>query len=137
MATADDFQTFARMLLGRGATQGVRVLSRTSVEAMSTDTLTPEQHELPFSSFDRYDLDGSTMWRNRGFGLGVSVRTRRVGFGPNVGALWWPGSFGTSWIADPKERLAATVFTQVCNSNPFYTMFAEDVFSGLYHAIDD
>jgi CubicO group peptidase (beta-lactamase class C family) len=137
VATSDDFQTFACMLLGRGATQGVRVLSRTSVEAMSTDTLTPEQHELPFSNFDRYDLDGSTMWKNRGFGLGVSVRTRRVGFGPNVGALWWPGSFGTSWIVDPKERLAATVFTQLCSSNPFYTMFAEDVFSGLYHAIDD
>ena len=42
-STVDDYLTFARMLLGYGEVDGVRVLSEESVRAMRTDRLTDEQ----------------------------------------------------------------------------------------------
>jgi CubicO group peptidase (beta-lactamase class C family) len=137
VGSVDDFQHFARMLLGKGRGEKAQVLSRPAIEALSTDTLSPSQHEQPFSNFDRYDLDGSAMWTNRGFGYGVSVRTRRLGLGPNVGSLWWPGAFGTTWLVDPREDLAITLLTQVVSNNPLYTRVGEDVFNAVYQAIAD
>ena len=42
-STVDDYLRFARMLLGGGALDGVRVLSEESVRLMRTDRLTDEQ----------------------------------------------------------------------------------------------
>ena len=137
VSTADDYQRFGRMLLGKGNLDGVRLLSRKTVEAMTTDYLTPEQHTHPFFAFDRYDADRSEMWTNRGFGYGVAVRTRQVGLGPSVGSFGWPGAFGTTWIADPKEDLMATLLLQVGSANPFYTQVGEDFVTLTYQAICD
>jgi CubicO group peptidase (beta-lactamase class C family) len=137
VSTADDYQRFGRMLLGKGNLDGVRLLSRKTVEAMTTDYLTPEQHTHPFFEFDRYDADRSEMWTNRGFGYGVAVRTRQVGLGPSVSSFGWPGAFGTTWIADPKEDLMATLLLQVGSANPFYTQVGEDFVTLTYQAICD
>jgi hypothetical protein len=124
------------MLLGKGSLDGVRLLSRKTVEAMTTDYLTPEQHTHPFFAFDRYDADRSALWTNRGFGYGVAVRTRQVGLGPSVGSFSWPGAFGTTWIADPKEDLMATLLLQVGSANPFYTQVGEDFVTLPYRPVD-
>jgi CubicO group peptidase (beta-lactamase class C family) len=137
VSTVDDYQRFGRMLLSQGELDGVRLLSRKTVEAMTTDYLTPEQHTHPFFAFDRYDADGSGMWSNRGFGYGVAIRTRRIGLGPSVGSFGWPGAFGTTWIADPHEDLVATLLLQVGSANPFYTQVGEDFFTLTYQAILD
>jgi CubicO group peptidase (beta-lactamase class C family) len=137
VGTVDDFQRFGRMMLGRGALDGVRVLSRRTWEAMTTDHLTPEQRTHPFASFDRYDLDGSAMWTHRGFGYGLSVRTGRVGLGPSVGSLFWPGAFGTTWLADPSEELATTLLVQLVSTNPFFSRLGEDHVQATYQAIAD
>jgi CubicO group peptidase (beta-lactamase class C family) len=137
VSTADDYQRFGRMLLGQGKLDSVRLLSRKTVEAMTTDYLTPEQHTHPFFPFDRYDADWSEMWTNRGFGYGVAVRTRQIGLGPSVGSFGWPGAFGTTWIADPEEDLMATLLLQVGSANPFYTQVGEDFVTLTYQAICD
>lgn len=96
------------------------------------------QHTHPFSNFDRYDLDPSAgMWDNWGFGYGVAVRTRRLGLGPSVGSFFWPGAFGTTWIADAQEQLMATLMPQVLGANPFYTQLGEDFLAMTYQAISD
>lgn len=59
VSTADDFQRFGRMLLNKGELEGIRILSRKTVEAMTTDYLTPEQHTHTSFAFDRYDSDRS------------------------------------------------------------------------------
>lgn len=138
VSTADDFQRFSRMLLRRGTSEnGQRIVSRKLIEAMSTDYLTPAQHSQPFGNFDRYDLDDSAIWTHRGFGYGVSVRVNRVGFGPSVGTLSWPGAFGTTWLADPSEDLLLTLLVQRVSNNPFYTRLAEALTEAVYRAIDD
>lgn len=118
VSTIDDCQRFGRMLLNKGELEGVRILSRKTVEAMTTDYLTPEQHTHSSFVFDRYDMDRSAaMWDNWGFGYGVAVRTKRIGLGPSVGSFYWPGAFGTTWMADPQEGLIATLLPQVVTMN--------------------
>jgi CubicO group peptidase (beta-lactamase class C family) len=125
------------MLLNKGELDGVRILSRKTVEAMTTDYLTPEQHTHSSFEFDRLDADRSGMWDNRGFGYGVAVRTKRIGLGPSVGSFFWPGAFGTTWMADPQEHLMATLLLQVVSANPFYTQIGEDFLALTYQAISD
>jgi CubicO group peptidase (beta-lactamase class C family) len=98
LSTADDYLQFARMLLGDGAVDGVRVLSEESVRLMRTDRLTAEQKQQNFL--------GGPFWIGRGFGLSMSVVTdpdqSRQFFGPGgLGTFGWPGAFGTWWQADP------------------------------------
>lgn len=97
-STADDYLTFARMLLAGGTVDGVRVLSEESVRLMRTDRLTEDQK--------RHDFLGAPFWIGRGFGLNLSVVTdpskSRQLFGPGgPGTFSWPGAYGTWWQADP------------------------------------
>ncbi|HLZ61826.1 MAG TPA: serine hydrolase domain-containing protein [Ktedonosporobacter sp.] len=136
ISTADDYQRFGRMLLGKGELDGIRLLSRKTVEAMTTDHLTPEQHTHPF--FDETDFDGSRMWTNKGYGYGVSVRTRQIGFGPGVGSFFWPGALGSTWIADPQEGLMATLMLQLRGAQlPQNSKIALDFWTMIYQAMID
>ncbi len=102
VSTVDDYLRFARMLLGGGEVDGVRVLSEDSVMSMRTDQLTDEQKRHPFL--------GMPFWIGRGFGLNLSVvtdpeRSSRL-FGPGgLGTFSWPGAYGTWWQADPSNDL--------------------------------
>ncbi len=102
VSTVDDYLRFARMLLGGGELDGVRVLSAQSAHLMRTDRLTEEQKRQPFL--------GMPFWIGRGFGLNLSVVTdpaqsRRL-FGPGgQGTFSWPGAYGTWWQADPENDL--------------------------------
>ena len=101
-STVDDYLVFARMLLGFGTVDGVRVLSEDSVRMMRADRLTDEQKRHPFL--------GMPFWRGRGFGLNLSVVTdpaqSRQLYGPGgLGTFSWPGAYGTWWQADPSADL--------------------------------
>jgi CubicO group peptidase (beta-lactamase class C family) len=136
ISTADDYQRFGQMLLGKGELDGVRLLSRKTVEAMTTDHLTPEQHSHPF--FDETDFDGSLMWTNKGYGYGVSVRTRQIGLGPSAGSFFWPGALGSTWIADPQEGLMATLMLQLRGAQlPQNSTIALDFWTMIYQAMVD
>jgi CubicO group peptidase (beta-lactamase class C family) len=102
VTTVDDYLRFARMLLGGGEVDGIRVLSEASVRLMRTDRLTDEQKRYPFL--------GMPFWVGRGFGLNLSVVTDPAKsaqlYGPGgVGTFSWPGAYGTWWQADPANDL--------------------------------
>jgi CubicO group peptidase (beta-lactamase class C family) len=86
VSTANNYLRFGRMLLGNGALDGVRVLSREMVEAMTTDYLTAEQHTHATFAFSTNE-----MWASREFGYGVQVLTTQTGLGPSIGTFGWPG----------------------------------------------
>jgi CubicO group peptidase (beta-lactamase class C family) len=137
VSTVDDFQRFARMLANGGELDGVRVLSRAGVAWMTTDHLTAAHKAAPPATMlDPLDVDRGPMWGNRGFGYGLAVRTRRVGIGPAVGSVMWPGAFGTAWVADPREQVVATVLPQVLGANPFFAQHVEDFSTAVYQALD-
>ncbi|HRD44861.1 MAG TPA: serine hydrolase domain-containing protein, partial [Caulobacter sp.] len=100
ISSAGDYHRFARMILGGGALDGVRLLRTETVRLMHTNRLTGAQREVPFA--------GMPLWRKSGFGLGLSVaedladNPYAVGA---VGSMTWPGIFGTWWQADPVNDL--------------------------------
>jgi CubicO group peptidase (beta-lactamase class C family) len=102
ICTVDDYLAFAEMLLGGGRYRGDRILSRPSVETMTTDQLTPAQAVSGFwpGYFD-----------NRGWGFGVSVVTRRDHPAAPAGTYGWDGGWGTIWRSDPREDMTTILMT--------------------------
>jgi CubicO group peptidase (beta-lactamase class C family) len=129
VSTVDDYLAFGRMLLNRGRHGGERILSRLSVEAMTTDQLTPEQKAL--SGF----VPG--FWDSRGWGFGMSVITRRDGVAAVPGRYGWDGGIGTSWSTDPAEELVGILMTQGMWTSPRGPDVYHDFWTQVYQAIDD
>jgi CubicO group peptidase (beta-lactamase class C family) len=108
ISTADDYLKFARMLLGKGEVDGVRLLKTETVEMMAQSRLTEAQRAIPFM--------GMPFWMSQTFGLGLSVVQNAemhawMGAG-SAGSYGWPGAFGTWWQADPAEELIAIYLIQ-------------------------
>src|SRR5205807_492868 len=104
VSTIDDYLAFGQMMLNQGKYDNERILSRLSVELMTTDQLTPEQKAvsgLVPGSFD-----------SLGWGFGVSVVTRRDDIAAVPGRYGWDGGMGTSWYSDPREQMVTILMTQ-------------------------
>ena len=126
VSTVDDYLTFARMLLHDGEADGVRILSRKSVELMTTDQLTEDPAKRFFVL--------PAFWRGSGFGLGLMLTTERLDLGPSVGSFWWNGATGVTWTADPREDLIFVNFIQRNGTPPGYSA---DYIQAVYQAIVD
>jgi CubicO group peptidase (beta-lactamase class C family) len=127
VSTLDDLHAFGRMLLSGGRLpDGSRLLSRASVEAMTTDQIGVTHGgpgPLP---------DGSQGW---GFGVGVQVR--RSGLGPPIGAYGWAGGMGSLWTNDPSHELVGVVLTTDAFAAPFPPpVVIQDFWTGAYTALD-
>jgi CubicO group peptidase (beta-lactamase class C family) len=126
VSTLDDVHAFAAMLRSAGRLpDGSRLLSRSTVEAMTTDQIGAGRGAPGPSP------DGSQGW---GFGVGVQVR--RTGPARNVGTYGWDGGLGTSWATDPRERLIGVVLTTDMFSDAFpLPAVIQDFWTGVYTAI--
>ena len=128
VSTLDDVHAFGRMLLSGGRLRdGSRLLSRASVDAMTTDQIGAERGATGPSP------DGSQGW---GFGVGVQVR--RTGLGPTIGSYGWAGGLGSSWGNDPDKDLVGVVLT----TDAFVSAFPppaviQDFWTGVYAALDE
>jgi CubicO group peptidase (beta-lactamase class C family) len=128
VSTIDDYLAFGQMMLNRGKHGSQRILSRPSVETMTTDHLTLEQKAV--SGF----FPGQ--WDNRGWGFGVSMVTRRDDIAAVPGRFGWDGGYGTSWSSDPKEDMVAILMTQRA-AFPLLSGIYLDFWTSAYQAIDD
>lgn len=93
-STTADYARFLQLFLNGGELNGVRLLSRKTVELMLTNqvgTLQPA------------------------FGLGFGLETPENDFRSpvSVGSFSWGGAFKTSYWADPKEKLVGMIFTNM------------------------
>ncbi|HLG88955.1 MAG TPA: serine hydrolase domain-containing protein [Alphaproteobacteria bacterium] len=130
VSTADDYMKFARMLLDGGKINGTRILSRKTIDLMTSDFLTPEQRRMPFFGYD--------MWSGRGFGLGVSIVDNLAGMKElsSIGQYGWGGAFGTWWFNDPREDMAAVMMIQML-FGAATSKIQRDFTTLVYQAIDD
>jgi CubicO group peptidase (beta-lactamase class C family) len=128
VSTLDDMFAFGRMLLSGGRLpDGSRLLSRPSVETMTSDQINAGPG-VPGPS-----PDGSQGW---GFGVGVTVR-RTAPTSP-VGSYGWAGGLGTSWANDPGERLVGIVLTTDMFTSAFPPpAVIRDFWTGVYAALGD
>ncbi|WP_177222450.1 serine hydrolase [Paenibacillus sp. UNC496MF] len=130
-STVDDYYAYFQMLLNHGMHGNERILSRTVVELMTTNRLTPEQQAAR-----------DTMYRNighashGGWGFGMAVRTYRSDYAP-IGQFGWDGGTGTTVYADPGNRLTGILLTQVGMSNADSLHLIQDFWTTVYQAIED
>jgi CubicO group peptidase (beta-lactamase class C family) len=129
VSTVDDLLTFGQMMLNQGKHGNERILSRTSVELMTTDHITSEQKAVSgfFPGF----------WDSHGWGFGVSIVTRRDDLAATPGRYGWDGGYGTSWYVDPKEELIGILMTQRVWDSPSPPAVLLDFWTSAYQAIDD
>lgn len=129
VSTASDLIAFGRMMLNWGAYGKERILSRLSVEAMTTDQLTAEQKaKSPF--FENF-------WDSRGWGLGLSIVTRRDDVAGVPGRYGWDGAFSTSLYVDPREEMVGVLMAQCRPGALRLPPVVLDFWTSAYQAIDD
>jgi len=95
-STISDYARFAQMLLNKGQLDGIRILSRKTVELMTTDHV-------------------GAMNPKFGFGLGVSVTRSLAQAGElgSVGAYGWGGFWYTTFFVDPAEQMVGICMAQI------------------------
>jgi CubicO group peptidase (beta-lactamase class C family) len=100
--TALDYLRFAQMLLNKGTFENTRILSRKTVEYMTSNQLGANVDASRLHEFAVEHMDGF------GFGLGVAVRTQPgvAGVPGTPGEFMWSGAQGTMFWVDPKEDMA-------------------------------
>jgi CubicO group peptidase (beta-lactamase class C family) len=131
-STIDDYVKFARLFVGGGAVDGVRLLRPETLGLMMTNQLTDEQRA-------RFVLLGQKPFaRGRGFGLGVSVvletdKTDMMRRG-SVGTVSWPGAYGGWWQADPNER---SVLIFLAHNMVELAQMAKGIGLGVWAAIEE
>jgi CubicO group peptidase (beta-lactamase class C family) len=98
VSTAADYARFLQMMLNGGELDGKRLLSRKTVELMTSDHL----RDVPYNP-------GS------GIGLGFSVLKDLGARGTpgSVGEFGWGGAYHSTYWVDPREQLLVVYLTQL------------------------
>ena len=114
VSTASDYHRFCRMLLGRGALDGVRILGRKTVELMTRNHL-PGGGDLTSMG---QPVFSETSYDGIGFGLGFSVMLDPAAaqVTGSVGEHAWGGAASTMFWIDPVEELIGIMLTQLLPS---------------------
>lgn len=126
VSTADDYFAFSRMMLNKGRLGSEQILSRVSVELMTSDQLTPQQHEGAELFFGSH-----TSW-----GLGLSVSIHRGQIYQTPGRFGWDGGTGTSAYVDPAEGLIGILLTQRMMDSPQPPRVFTDFWTQAYSAME-
>ena len=101
-STAKDYATFLQMYLNGGELNGVRILSRTTVQTIMGN---------PFAN----------LWEGKGehyslaFGV-LEQKNEDLGGQGSVGTFSWGGYFNTSYFADPQEKIVGILMKQTQNT---------------------
>ncbi len=127
VSTVDDYLAFCQMMLSQGRHGRERILSRPSVELMTTDHLTQEQK----TGAEIFFGDHSS------WGFGVEVITRRDDLAAVPGRFGWNGGLGTSGYTDPKEDMIGILMTQRLMDSPEPPPVFVDFWTSAYQSIDD
>lgn len=132
-STIDDYLAFARLFVEGGQVDGVRFLQPRTLAGMMTNQLTPEQRR------DSEMLGMPAFATGHGFGLGVAVvmepeTAQVVRCGGGVGAVGWPGAYGTWWQADPND---GSVMVFMAQNGLELSQLARGVGLGVYMAITE
>ena len=102
-STVDDYLAFARLFVGEGAVEDVRLLKPQTVALMAANRLSESQRA------DAKMFGMPIFGIGHGFGLGVAVvldpqKASALRGRGGVGTVGWPGAYGGWWQADPTNN---------------------------------
>ncbi len=98
-STVGDYASFLQMYLNMGELNGVRLLSRTTVQSIMGNQI----GEI---------WDGGPKHYGLAFGV-VNLKGQDLGGEGSLGTFDWGGYFNTQYFADPKEQIIGLLFKQV------------------------
>jgi CubicO group peptidase (beta-lactamase class C family) len=101
--TAKDYATFLQMYLNKGELNGVRLLSRTTVQFIMANQI-------------------GDLWGDSGAYLGLAFGVlnqegQDMGGKGSIGTFDWGGYFNTQYFADPKENIIGVLMKQTVDVN--------------------
>ncbi len=98
-STARDYATFLQMYLNNGELNGIRILSRTTIQAMMANQIG--------------DLLGENSGSYYGLAFGVvNQKGQSLAGEGSMGTFDWGGYFNTQYFADPKEKIIGVLMKQ-------------------------
>ena len=112
VSTAADYARFLQMFANGGQLDGVRLLSRKSIDLMTADHLPPDVKMG--ADMGRFEALEPSARMGQGFGLGFAVRNEE-GRNPLPGSpndYFWGGAYGTYFWHDPREHLYVVFMMQ-------------------------
>ena len=132
MSTAVDYARFCQFLLNGGQLDGVRLLSRKTVQYMASDHLPPR---TKVNGFAVPVLD-TRAENGQSFGLGFAVRvsTGLSAVPGSIGDFGWTGIHGTQFWVDPKEQMFAVMMlqsTDAATKAKYWTLIRNLVYQAL------
>ncbi|MBX2962190.1 MAG: beta-lactamase family protein [Cyclobacteriaceae bacterium] len=98
-STVEDYAKFLHLFLNFGKYNGVRIISRKTVELMLTNQF--------------YDLNADPY----GLAFGLETVENDHKSVESIGTFRWGGAFNTHYWADPKEQLIGLIFTNMYNAS--------------------
>jgi len=131
VSTASDYLRFAQMMANGGQLDGKRLLSRKSVELMTSDHL--GARVLAQSPMTPGEILLSTPGYTFGLGFAVRQAPGVAGVAGSQGEFMWGGYAGTYFWVDPKEQLVAVYMTQAPSPIRAYyrKLFKQMVYSAI------
>ena len=133
VSTLDDYHRFCLMLLGGGKLGDTRIISRKTLDLMTSNHL-PGGGDLTQHSVGIFSEDENA---GVGFGLGfaVTLDPARAGIPGSAGDFYWGGMFSTGFFVDPVEEICMVFMTQLMPSSTYPVR--REVKTLVHAAIDD
>lgn len=132
VSTAADYARFLQMFANGGQLDGVRLISRKTIDLMTANHLPPDV--TMGEEMYRFEALEPSARMGQGFGLGFAVRTDQ-GRNPlpgSVGDYYWGGAYGTYFWHDPRERLYVIFMMQSQTARLPYRYLMRDL---VYQAL--
>ncbi|MBL7856642.1 MAG: beta-lactamase family protein [Cyclobacteriaceae bacterium] len=117
-STAEDYAKFLQLFLNGGQYNGVRLISRKTVELMLTNQQVQIANANPF-----------------GLGFGLETTANDYQSPSSIGTFAWGGAFNTHYWGDPKEKLVILLYTNIYQTS--HWSLGEQFKTLAYQAIVD
>ena len=118
VSTLDDYMNFATMLLHNGEFKGQQILSKKTIDLMTSNHLEGNKDLL---SSTHANTASETTLAGIGFGLGFQIlmNPAKNQINSSVGEYGWGGAASTTFWIDPSEELITIFLTQLIPSTTY------------------
>ena len=125
LSTLNDYTRFCEMLRNKGSFEGAEILSRKTVDLMSSNHLIGNALKTCFNNY------------KTGYGYGLGVRSlvspAKAGINGSVGEFGWDGAASTWMMIDPLEEMTVLFMVQTFpfNYHGLHKRFQQIIYSAL------